>query len=138
MGDKVLDVSCIGIPGFGQTGPAFTPFNLRSASRSFHDLTVFKDFKLGGDRRLQFRVGAFNIFNQAYPGFRPNSDIDLTLDTVCNVRRNGVPNGLGGTADNVCDPNGGYRLTDNTIANFGKIITKRGHRIMEFALRLFF
>ena len=138
VGDKVLDVNCIGIPGFGQTGPAFTPFNLRSASRSFHDLTVFKDFKLGGDRRLQFRVGAFNIFNQAYPGFRPNSDIDLTLDTVCNVRRNGVPNGLGGTADNVCDPNGGYRLTDNTIANFGKIITKRGHRIMEFALRLFF
>ena len=66
------------------------------------------------------------------------SDFDLTLDTVCNVRVNGVSNGAGGTADNVCDPRGGYRLTDNTRANFGKIITKRGHRVLEFALRLFF
>ena len=140
VGDKILDVNCIGIPGFGETGPIFTPNNLRSPSRNFHDITVFKNFGLGGDRRLQFRVGAFNVFNQAYPLFRVNntSDFDLTLDTVCNVRVSGVPNGQGGTADNVCDPRGGYHLTDNARANFGKIITKRGHRVLEFALRLFF
>jgi hypothetical protein len=138
VGDKILDVSCISIPGFGQTGEFFTPFDLRSPAKNFHDITVFKDFKLGGDRRLQFRVGAFNVFNQAYPNFRPNRDYDLVLDTTCLVRRSGVPNGSGGTADNVCDPMGGYRLTDTTLANFGKIITKRSHRVMEFALRLFF
>ena len=138
VGDKILDVSCIGIPAFGQTGEFFTPYDIRTPARNFHDLTVFKDYKLGGDRRLQFRVGAFNLFNQAYPQFRPNRDYDLVLDTTCLVRRDNVPNGAGGTANNVCDPQGGYRLTDNTISNFGKIITKRGHRVLEFALRLFF
>jgi hypothetical protein len=138
VGDKILDLSCIGIPAFGQTGPLFTPYNLRTPAKNFHDITVFKDFKLGGDRRLQFRVGAFNIFNQAYPNFRPNRDYDLVLDTTCLVRRSGIPNGAGGTADNVCDPQGGYAFTSNTVANFGKIVTKRSHRVMEFALRLFF
>ena len=49
-----------------------------------------------------------------------------------------MPNGAGGFADNVCDPTGGYTFTQNTIDNFGKIITKRGRRVVEFALRLFF
>ena len=43
----------------------------------------------------------------------------------------------GGTAD-VCDPTQGYHFSANTLQNFGKVITKRGHRVMEFALRLFF
>ena len=55
-------------------------------------------------------MGAFNLFNQAYPDPRQrHQDFDMTLQTVCNVRVNGVPNGAGGTADNVCDPRGGYR-----------------------------
>jgi hypothetical protein len=139
VGDRILDINCFGIPGFGQTGPFIAPFDLRTPARNFHDLTVFKDFKLGGDRRLQFRVGAFNLFNQAYPVYRVNglNDFDLTLATQCNVRRTGVPNGAGGTSD-VCDPSGGFTFTDNTIQNFGKIITKRGHRVIELALRLFF
>jgi Carboxypeptidase regulatory-like domain/TonB-dependent Receptor Plug Domain len=138
LGEKILNVSCIGIPAFGQTGELFTPYNLRTPSRNFHDITVFKDFKLGGDRRLQFRVGAFNVFNQAYPTFRPNRDFDLVLQTECNRRVSGVPNGNGGTADNLCDPTGGYHLSQNSVDNFGKVITKRGRRVVEFALRLFF
>ena len=31
-----------------------------------------------------------------------------------------------------------YSFTDNTIANFGKVITKRGHRAVELAVRFFF
>ena len=85
------------------------------------------------------RLGAFNVFNQAYPVYRVNSlnDFDLTLEANCNRRLTGVPNGAGGTSD-VCDPTGGFTFTQNTINNFGKIITKRGHRVIELALRLFF
>jgi hypothetical protein len=140
VGEKLFDINCIGFPAFGQSGPFFPTHDLRSPSRNFHDLTVFKDFAMGGSRRLQFRVGVFNLFNQAFAQFRSpagSSDIDLRLDTVCNVRLSGVPNGVGGTAD-ACDPAGGFRFTDNTIQNFGKVITKRGHRVVEFALRLFF
>jgi hypothetical protein len=139
VGDKILDINCIGIPGFGQTGPFIAPYDMRTPARNFHDITVFKDFALGGAKRLQFRVGAFNIFNQAYPVYRVNglNDFDLTLATSCNVRVTGVPNGAGGTTD-VCDPTGGFSFTDNTIQNFGKILTKRGHRVIELALRFFF
>jgi hypothetical protein len=104
-----------------------------------HDITLFKNFALGekSSRKIQFRVGAFNIFNQAVPGTN-GQDVDLTLQTVCNVHVNGVPNGVGGTADNVCDPTKGYTLTDNAKANFGKILLKRGHRVIEFALKFYF
>jgi hypothetical protein len=143
VGDKVLDIKCVGVPTFGQSGPFVSPYNLRSPARNFHDLTVFKDFRFGqGEKRVQFRAGIFNLFNQAYPiapaGPGGNTDIDQTLEANCNRKLSGVPNGAGGTADNVCDPTGGYTFTQNTIDNFGKILTKRGRRVVEFALRLFF
>ena len=100
------------------------------------DLTIFKDFPLGGAKRLQLRIGFFNIFNQAFADFTNNSDIDTTLDTDCNVRVDGVSNGAGGTAS-VCDPTAGFVYRDNTLANYGKIITKRGRRAVELALRFF-
>jgi hypothetical protein len=138
VGTKVLDISCLGIPAFGQTGPDATPYDLRSPSRMYHDLTVFKNFAIGrGDERLQFRAGFFNIFNQAYPDPGQN-DVDLTLEANCNARVNHVPDGTGGFRDNVCDPLGGFTFTSNTQQNFGKVVTKRGHRVIEFALRFFF
>jgi hypothetical protein len=54
------------------------------------------------------------------------------------VRVNGVPNGTGGTSDNICDPTGGFSFTQNTIDNFGKIILQRGKRVVEFALKFYF
>jgi hypothetical protein len=137
VNEKVWDIGCIGIPAFGQSGPNYPPDTLRTPGRSFHDLTVFKDFGLGGARRLQLRFGVFNIFNQAYPDTIANNDIDGTLNTQCNSRISGVPDGAGGTVS-VCDPQGGFTLTDNALANFGKIVTKRGHRVAEVAVRLFF
>jgi hypothetical protein len=139
VGDKMLNVNCIGIPGIGQSGPFATPYYIRMPTRMNHDITLFKNFRLGenNSRKLQFRVGLFNVFNQAVPGVN-GQDVDLTLQTTCNVRVNGVPNGAGGTADNICDPTQGYRLTDNSLQNFGKIILRRGHRVVEFALKLYF
>ena len=139
LGDKILDINCLQIPGLGQSG-SFTPgVYMRTPSRINVDLSLFKNFALGKDssRKLQFRVGAFNLFNQAVPGVN-GQDLDLTLQTECNVRVNGVPNGAGGFVDNQCDPAQGYHYSENTIKNFGKIIQQRGHRVIEFALKLYF
>ena len=54
------------------------------------------------------------------------------------VRVNGVPNGAGGYANNVCDPSQGFRFTELAQENFMKIITKRGHRVIELAARFDF
>src|SRR6185503_5409173 len=88
VGEKILDISCLGIPAFGQSGPFVSPYYLRVPSRMNHDITLFKNFGLGGDRKLQFRVGAFNVFNQATPGIDigGSNDIDFSLQTVCNRR----------------------------------------------------
>jgi hypothetical protein len=138
VGEKLFNIDCIGIPGFAETGPFVSPHYLRMPSRMNHDITLFKNFGLGGDRKLQFRVGAFNIFNQAVPGVGIAGDVDFALQTTCNVRANGVPNGAGGTADNVCDVTKGFSFTSNTLQNFSKVILQRGHRVIEFALKLYF
>ena len=99
---------------------------------------MFKDFKLGGDRRLQFRVGAFNVFNQAYPTFRPNRRLRPGAADGVQPPRHGRAERQRRHGSDLCDPTGGYHFSQNTVDNFGKVITKRGRRVVEFALRLFF
>lgn len=159
VGERVLDLSAIGIPAFGTTGPVISPFYFRTPNRQNWDISLFKNFRIRETKNLQFRAGFFNIFNQAFPKNidnqnASNSDIYLTLETVC--RRTAVnrplvladgtitsftqtfPNGLGGTQDNKCDPAGGFDFTNATKANFGKITTKRGQRVIELALKFTF
>jgi hypothetical protein len=142
MGDRVLDISAIGIPTFPGSGPFQSPFYMRSPHRWNHDMTFFKNFKFTETTKLQFRAAFFNIFNQAYPRWfgigDANNDINTNLNVTCNVLVNNVPNGGTGTNDNVCDPRGGFTFTADTINNFGRITRKRGHRVVELALKFYF
>jgi hypothetical protein len=138
VGEKMLDYNCIGVPAFGQNGDLVPPYNIRTPTRFNHDLTVFKNFEIRGDQKIQFRVGFFNIFNQAFANTNIGNDINLTLDTVCNVTVPSLPNGAGGNATNVCDPTQGFDYTQATKDNFGKINLKRGHRVIEFVLKYYF
>jgi len=144
LGDRAYDLAALQIPTFPNTGPAQPPFYIRTPGRSNFDVSFFKNFKITESKKLQFRTGLFNVFNQAYPTQISTtatnlggSDIFLALDTVCNVRIT-VPNGNGGNTSNPCDPTQGFRYTDNTIQNFGKIVNKHGRRIVEFALKFTF
>ena len=144
IGDKVFDISQLKIPTFPNTGPSQPPFYLRTPSRSNFDVSFFKNFNFSETKKFQFRTGFFNIFNQAYPsqittagGFGA-SDIYLTLNTVCNVHKDNVPNGVGGTVNGVCDPTGGFSYDQTTKDNFGKIVNKHGRRIVEFAFKFYF
>lgn len=139
VGEKLLDLSCISVPGFGQPGQVIAPYDLRTPSRQNTDLTLFKNFALKGEQKLQFRVGLFDLFNTSYITFSTSqNDVNLTLNTVCNVTANHVPNGAGGYNDNVCDASQGFHYDQSTIDNFGKINIKRGHRVIEFALKYYF
>ncbi|HEV2761855.1 MAG TPA: hypothetical protein VGV38_02580, partial [Pyrinomonadaceae bacterium] len=145
-----LDLSAIQIPNFPSSGATISPFIVRGPSRANFDVTLMKNFNFTEERRLQFRAGFFNIFNQAFPRFQQGAtdvfnDINLTLNTVCNVRVDNVPNGAGGTRNQVCDPRGGFRFTDgragdptNTVRDFGQVTSKHGHRVVELALKFYF
>jgi hypothetical protein len=137
-GSKILNIDCIKIPAFGENGDLIPKYNLRMPTRINHDITLFKNFAVTGQQKFQFRVGLFNIFNQAWATTQSAADVDLVLDTTCGRMVNGLSNGAGGTSDNVCDPLSGFQYTDNTKANFGKINLKRGHRVIEFALKYYF
>src|SRR5262249_23298367 len=105
LGERIIDIGALAIPGFGKTGPNQPPFYVRTPSRSNFDVSFFKNFKFSESKSLQFRSGFFNIFNQAYPtridtGNANASDIYLTLNTVCNKKTTTpTPNGIGGTKD---------------------------------------
>jgi carboxypeptidase family protein/TonB-dependent receptor-like protein len=137
-GEKILDINCISVPAFGQNGDLVPPYNIRTPTRTNHDLTVFKNFQIKGEQKIQFRAGFFNLFNQAFANTNIGNDINLTLETVCKVTVPSLPNGAGGTATNVCDPTGGFDFTPATKSNFGKINLKRGHRVIEFVLKYYF
>jgi hypothetical protein len=139
VGDKLLNIACVSVPPFGTNGTVIPPYNIRGPWHSTHDLTVFKNFALAGSQKLQFRAGFFDIFNTAYANTTIGSpDIDVTLDTVCNRHVDHVPNGAGGYVDGVCDPSGGFHYTQNTLDNFGKILLKRGHRVIELVVKYYF
>jgi hypothetical protein len=137
-GEKLLAIDCIKVPDFGTNPPLAPPYDLRTPFRMNHDLTMFKNVVLRGARKVQLRAGFFNIFNAAYATTAVPNDVDLTLDTACNRRVDHVPNGVGGYADGVCDPAGGYAFTDITKENFGRINVTRGHRVVEFAVKYYF
>ncbi len=138
VGEKVLDLNCISVPAFGENGDLVPPYNIRQPTRFNHDLTLFKNFAVTGDQKIQFRIGFFNLFNQAYASTGVDAtDINLVLDTTCNVIVPNTPNGAGGVTD-ACDPSKGFSFTPQTKANFGKINLKRGHRVIEMVLKYYF
>ncbi|HKV40648.1 MAG TPA: carboxypeptidase regulatory-like domain-containing protein [Blastocatellia bacterium] len=150
FGGTILDLSKIQIPAFGTSGPYVPAFYIRSPHRQDHDISFFKNFRITENKKLQFRAGFFDIFNQAYPrynlGNQGTSDVFTTIDTVCNHFVNNVPNGTAsGTSNNICDPTQGFHIAgkadgghQDTIDQFGKIINKHGHRTIELALKFMF
>jgi hypothetical protein len=138
VGQRFFDLGAVAVPGFGGSGAYQQPFYVRSPRRSNWDVTFFKNFNFTETKKLQFRVGLFNVFNQAFPN-TDLGDIDLVLETEC-IRQvaAGVPNGTGLTDQPMCDPTGGYRFTQRTVNNFGRIVSKHGHRRTELAFKFYF
>jgi len=136
VGERLLDLNCVAVPSFGEKGDLIPPDNIRTPMRMNHDLTLFKNFQVHGEQKFQFRVGFFNLFNQAFANTNIGGDITLTLDTRCNVRAL-APDGTG-KMQNVCDPTQGFSYTPQTVDNFGKINLKRGHRVIEFTFKYYF
>ena len=108
-------------------------------TRINHDLTVFKNFAIHGDQKIQFRVGFFNLFNQAWVTTNSAADIDLVLNTTCNVsRQRRAQRRRRRRPTTSATRRRASSYDQNTIDNFGKINLKRGRRVIEFVLKYYF
>ncbi len=116
VGEKLLDINCIGFPAFGKQGEVLAPYNLRTPSRTNTDLTLFKNFALKGEQKLQFRVGLLRPVQHLLHDVLGQSqkDVNLTLNAVCNYLVDNVPNGVGGISNGVCDPTAGFHYDQAT------------------------
>jgi hypothetical protein len=138
VGQSILNINCIAVPAFGQNGSNIPKYNIRTPTRTNTDLTIFKNFATVHDQKLQVRFGFFNLFNQSFANTNVSNDINLTLDTTCNVTVPNVPTGNGANTTNACDVTKGFSFTPQTLQNFGKINITRGHRVVEFVLKYYF
>ncbi len=76
-----------------------------------HDFSLFKNVPIGGNRKFQFRLSAYNVFN--HPQRTPDDAINLDLNYTNGVQTN---------------------------ANFGLLPqdNKYGHRILQLAFKFYF
>jgi hypothetical protein len=80
-------------PGFGQFGNTGRNI-LRGPGINNLDFSLFKNFEVYGDMRLQFRFESFNFFN--HPQFnRPDTNVSSSTFGVLNSARPGRINQLG-------------------------------------------
>jgi hypothetical protein len=149
-----LDINAFAVPAFGTTGPYQSPFYIRSPTTHNFDVTFFKNFNFSEDKKLQFRLGLFNVFNQAFA----NPDLGdigglngpaLALQTrnvinpatgACFRVPAGTPTGTGTVAPDstLCDPTRGFEIDPGALNTFGRIVNKHGHRRIELALKFYF
>ena len=109
-GDVILTADCFAPPTPGSNGNYIFP-NATSPWYTNHDLSVFKNFPFGDNRKFQFRLSAYNVFNHPQRFLDDSQNLDLTYT-------NGVQTNAGF----------GILPTDN----------KYGRRILQMAFKLYF
>jgi hypothetical protein len=161
LNQTYIDPTAFAVPAFGTSGAYSSPFYIRSPTTSNFDMTFFKNFNITESKKLQFRLGVFDIFNQAFPnpdlgdiaGLNGTSlsintqfPIDPASRTMANPGGNcflipvGTPTGTGTIqpGSTLCDPTKGFTIDPNSLTTFGRIVAKHGHRRVELALKFYF
>jgi hypothetical protein len=120
---------------------AFPRNQVRQPGINNTDLSLFKNFQLGGDsaRRLQLRLEAFNIFN--HPSF---SDMNRTLNFNIQTSLSDYLNNLRATSSNVQQIRGstlsGNPILGNGVGEVNGLAssTVAGARVIQLAAKIFF
>jgi hypothetical protein len=84
-GDQPIVPNCFAAPAAGQLGNYIWP-NITGPSYMNHDLSAFKNFPISGNRKFQFRLSAYNVFNHPQRTF--DDPTNLTLHFTNGVMDN--------------------------------------------------
>ncbi len=112
---QFVNGSCFAVPTTpGQNGPAMLPATYGPAYFD-SDLGLFKNFQMGENRRLQFRMQAYNFLNHPLWSFPNGSNLTLQFNQ---------------------NPTTGAFTQTNS--NFGTTTQKQGQRILELESKFYF
>jgi Carboxypeptidase regulatory-like domain len=109
-GDVLVKAECFAAPSVGNPGNYAWP-NIEGPWFVQHDLSLFKNVPFGANRKFQFRVSAYNVFN--HPQRTPEDAVNLNLDFANGAQTN---------------QKFGLLPTDN----------KYGHRLLQLAFKFYF
>jgi hypothetical protein len=131
---NTINLSAFAVPGIGNIGP-YPRFYLRNPGIANQDLSVFKNFPMGGEgkRYLQLRFEGFNVFN--HPQF---SGYNLTTNVTNAAGQTGnsiFSNYTGLTATNNLRPAGSAAVIGTY---FGERNAARDPRIIQLAVKFYF
>jgi hypothetical protein len=115
---QYFNPSCFTVPAPGQQGTIVWPY-IKSPAFFNSDLSMYKDFKLGESRTLQFRIEAFNWLNH------PNEEFGA------NGQSNDIHLNFAGT-------NGAYSSTNTNTLTTGTPLYTVGQRLVELAVKFYF
>jgi hypothetical protein len=76
-GDVYLNAACFAPPTPGNNGNYIFP-NAQSPWYTNHDISLFKNFPFGNERKFQFRLSAYNVFNHPQRYLDDTQNLDLT------------------------------------------------------------
>jgi carboxypeptidase family protein len=127
VGGYWVSAKSLGLPGIGQFGTYETPI-FRGPGLWNYDLTLFKSFPFGENRRVEFRIAAFDMFNHANPQ-NPDMGTSWEWDLPANLPK---------TTPNAFSLGKPKLLNGNVPSGFGYVPTAWGHREMEVAIKLYF
>jgi hypothetical protein len=114
-------------PGYGSNGLESARNQLRGCADHTVDMAIARDIRLGGARRLQFRLDAFNVFDTVIINGR-STTIQYNSPTDLTIRNNQF------LADGSVDPN---RLKPNQ-AGFGAATGAQAMRNLQLQVRFQF
>ncbi len=106
---QFINAACFALPSPGHNGPIIEPEMFGPAFFN-SDLSAFKNFAIGENRKLQFRFSGYNFLNHPLYSFGHDNNLNLSFG----------PDGK----------------VSNT--NFGIATTKVGRRIIQLAVKFYF
>jgi hypothetical protein len=118
---QYMNGSCFGLPPLGTNGPFNLPY-LHGPAYFNTDLSLFKDFRLGEKKNLQFRLAGFNFLNHPINTFYGgvNTGYTLSFTDPTNTTFNTEQQALAGAV---------------AAGGFGSTPYKIGRRVVELGVK---